>query len=201
MRLAIAWDSPAPDLHTAAHEAAHVVQQRAGVQLKSIDGGASDPYEQHADAVADAVVAGRSAESLLDRTPAGSGGGIAVQRKTGDAPASSSSVKDSADADDETLPDNIPDFAVAPDGWSALVRTAWVTQDLTQNLLKVLRQMQRLGAFTWAKEDGLRRAAEQTADIDRTRKVVRYQITLRSLAQMGLPPLSGAMVAREGEDL
>jgi hypothetical protein len=57
-----------PDLHTAAHEAAHVVQQRGGVQLKGgIDGGASDPYEQHADAVADAVVAGRSAEPLLDQ--------------------------------------------------------------------------------------------------------------------------------------
>ena len=190
----------APDLHTAAHEAAHVVQQRAGVSLKGLDGGSSDPYEQHADAVANAVVAGRSAEPLLDRMPAG-GGGMAVQRKTGDAPASSSSVKGTADADEETLPDNVPDFAVAPDGWSALVRTAWVTQDLTQNLLKVLRQMQRLGAFTWAKDDGLRRAAEKTDPIDKTRKVVRYTINLRSLAQMGLPPLSGAMVAREGEDL
>ncbi|HEY0993227.1 MAG TPA: DUF4157 domain-containing protein, partial [Kofleriaceae bacterium] len=29
----------APDLHTAAHEAAHVVQQRAGVARKAIDGG------------------------------------------------------------------------------------------------------------------------------------------------------------------
>jgi hypothetical protein len=57
----------APDLHTAAHEAAHVVQQRGGVQLKAIDGGAGDPHEQHADAVADAVVAGKSAEGLLDQ--------------------------------------------------------------------------------------------------------------------------------------
>lgn len=61
--------------------------------------------------------------------------------------------------------------------------------------------MQRLGAFTWAKEDGLRRAAEKTDAIDKKRKVVRYTINLRTLAQMGLPPLSGAMVAREGEDL
>lgn len=56
-----------PDLHTAAHEAAHVVQQRSGVSLKAIDGGASDPHEQHADRVADAVVAGQSAEALLDK--------------------------------------------------------------------------------------------------------------------------------------
>lgn len=55
----------APDLHTAAHEAAHVVQQRGGVQLAGGVGRAGDPYEQHADAVADAVVRGESAEALL----------------------------------------------------------------------------------------------------------------------------------------
>jgi len=56
----------APSLHTAAHEAAHVVQQRAGVHLKGGVGAAGDPHEQHADAVADRVVAGGSVESLLD---------------------------------------------------------------------------------------------------------------------------------------
>lgn len=54
-----------PDLRTAAHEAAHVVQQQAGVQLDGGIGHAGDSYEHNADAVADAVVAGRSAESLL----------------------------------------------------------------------------------------------------------------------------------------
>ena len=39
----------APDLHTAAHEAAHVVQQRAGVHLKGGVGEVGDPHEQHAD--------------------------------------------------------------------------------------------------------------------------------------------------------
>jgi hypothetical protein len=56
----------APDLHTAAHEAAHVVQQRGGVQLKGGVGEVGDPYERHADAVADQVVRGGSAEALLD---------------------------------------------------------------------------------------------------------------------------------------
>lgn len=56
----------APCLHTAAHEAAHVVQQRGGVQLRGGIGAPGDRYEQHADAVADLVVAGRSAEALLD---------------------------------------------------------------------------------------------------------------------------------------
>lgn len=56
-----------PNLHTAAHEAAHVVQQRSG--KVSLPGGVSspgDPHERHADAVADAVVQGKSAEGLLD---------------------------------------------------------------------------------------------------------------------------------------
>jgi peptidoglycan hydrolase-like protein with peptidoglycan-binding domain len=62
------------DLHTVAHEAAHVVQQRGGVQLKGGVGQVGDSYEQHADAVADKVVAGESAEGLLS-TMAGPGGG------------------------------------------------------------------------------------------------------------------------------
>lgn len=70
-----------PDLHTAAHEAAHVVQQRAGVQRKGGVGEATDRYEQHADAVADAVTRGDSAEQLLSDGPAGGGGAPGVQQK------------------------------------------------------------------------------------------------------------------------
>ncbi|HEX4421929.1 MAG TPA: DUF4157 domain-containing protein [Kofleriaceae bacterium] len=78
----------AADLHTVAHEAAHVVQQRDGVQLKDGVGAAGDAHEQHADAVADAVVQGKSAEPLLDHgagaapsaSAAGSASG-AVQHK------------------------------------------------------------------------------------------------------------------------
>ena len=54
-----------PDLHTAAHEAAHIVQQRAGVSLSGGVGQAGDSYEKQADAVADKVVRGESAEGLL----------------------------------------------------------------------------------------------------------------------------------------
>ena len=72
-----------PSLHTAAHEAAHAVQQQAGVQLKGGVGQQGDPYERHADAVADAVVAGRSAEPILAAAPSGGGSTRAVQcRKT-----------------------------------------------------------------------------------------------------------------------
>ncbi len=69
-----------PSLHTAAHEAAHVVQQRAGVQLLGGVGQVGDVHEQHADQVADAVVAGRSAQGLLDQY-SGGGGGATVQRQ------------------------------------------------------------------------------------------------------------------------
>jgi hypothetical protein len=67
------------DLHVA-HEAAHVVQRRGSVQFKGGAGVADDTYERHADAVADRVVAGRSAEDLLE---GGAIGGVApaVQRK------------------------------------------------------------------------------------------------------------------------
>jgi hypothetical protein len=54
-----------PDLHTVAHEAAHVVQQADGVNLYGGVGEAGDVHEQHADAVADRVVAGRSAADLF----------------------------------------------------------------------------------------------------------------------------------------
>ncbi|MBN1946449.1 MAG: DUF4157 domain-containing protein [Bradymonadales bacterium] len=71
-----------PDLHTAAHEAAHVVQQRHGVSLPGGVGSSGDAYEKHADAVADRVVQGKSAENLLSQAPAGpSGSTRAVQQK------------------------------------------------------------------------------------------------------------------------
>lgn len=74
-----------PDLHLAAHEAAHVIQQRVGVQLAGGVGQSGDPFEQHADAVADAVVRGESAEALLGaQAHGGASGGAAVQRDEGD---------------------------------------------------------------------------------------------------------------------
>jgi hypothetical protein len=72
-----------PSLHTAAHEAAHVVQQRGGVQLKDGVGESGDACEQHADRVADLVAAGQSAETELDRAPGNGSGSPGVQRKPG----------------------------------------------------------------------------------------------------------------------
>lgn len=66
-----------PDLHTVAHEAAHVIQQASGMVPAGL-GAHGDAFEQHADAVADAVVAGQSAEALLDRVAPRSAGDVAI---------------------------------------------------------------------------------------------------------------------------
>jgi hypothetical protein len=67
-----------PTLHTAAHEATHVIQQRGGAATVQNAGHAGDKFEQHADRVADIVVAGRSAEATLDEM-AFIGGGSASE--------------------------------------------------------------------------------------------------------------------------
>ncbi len=82
----------APDLHTAAHESAHVVQQRAGVQrVHALGTPHADPLEAHADQVANAVVSGRSAEPLLDQvagspsaSAAASQGSVQLKKKKQD---------------------------------------------------------------------------------------------------------------------
>jgi len=60
----------APDLRLAAHESAHVIQQRHGLRMADGMGRPGDRWERHADRVAEAVVAGKSAEGLLDEVTA-----------------------------------------------------------------------------------------------------------------------------------
>lgn len=71
-----------PSLHTAAHEAAHVIQQRTGNAPRGV-GQSGDNHEAHADAVADRVVRGESAEPMLSSLgPArGAADGASVQFK------------------------------------------------------------------------------------------------------------------------
>jgi len=103
-----------PSLHTAAHEAAHVIQQRHGVSVAGGMGRRGDRYEQHADAVADLVVRGRSAEGMLDRLVGGGSRAATtvVQREEGPTPATcglnetppSTSPPDHSPANLEDLP-------------------------------------------------------------------------------------------------
>lgn len=74
----IAFASSSPSIHTVAHEAAHVVQQRSGVALADGVGERGDVWERHADAVAELVVQGKPAGPLLDEAVA-LGVGRAVQ--------------------------------------------------------------------------------------------------------------------------
>jgi hypothetical protein len=68
---AVAFRDSSPDLFTVAHEAAHVIQQRAGAVATGTVGQSGDRHEAHADAVAERVVRGQSAEDLLDQVAPG----------------------------------------------------------------------------------------------------------------------------------
>jgi hypothetical protein len=96
---AVAFDAP-PDLHTAAHEAAHVVQQQRGVSLDGGVGEVGDVHEQHADRVADAVIRGDSAAQMLAEH-GGGGAQHAVQARK--------KKKKAADDDWEVTQDPSPD--------------------------------------------------------------------------------------------
>lgn len=72
-----------PDVATAAHEAAHVVQQRAGISLKDGIGQAGDHYERQADQVAGGVAAGRSTASQLDQLTGGATGETSTVQRHG----------------------------------------------------------------------------------------------------------------------
>lgn len=106
----VAFDAM-PDLHTAAHEAAHVIQQSRGAVGFQGLGAADDEHERHADAVADAVVAGQSAEPLLDRlggaNTSGSATGSSVQLKPRDG------KRAAPKADDKTPKPTVIDASVA----------------------------------------------------------------------------------------
>jgi hypothetical protein len=79
-----------PSLHTTAHEAAHVIQQHAGVQHPGGLGREGDAYERHADEVADRVARGQSSEALLDATPGARGLGQSIEPGFEASPATSS---------------------------------------------------------------------------------------------------------------
>ena len=125
----------ASSLHTVAHEAAHVVQQRGGVQLKSGVGQVGDEYERNADAVADRVVRGESAEALLDPY-AGGGGAPATGAATQHRPIQL--YREIGEEDDKAPWDRISD-----DGRMAVVdheAEAWAEPDMIARSNAVLAQ-------------------------------------------------------------
>lgn len=124
----IAFSSPAPDLHTAAHEVAHTFQQSAGVQLKGGVGAAGDSYEVQADKIADKVVAGESVASMVGSGSSAStavqadGGKIRKPKADEEVPSASS---DAMVADPATTPAVAkPDSGQQKDVQSALTKEA-----------------------------------------------------------------------------
>lgn len=117
----LAFSKP-PDLRTAAHEATHAVLQRHGVQPSGGVGHAGDPFEVHAEMVADRVVAGQPVEDLLENMiGAGSDQGHAVQALQLD-------EAEERDADEGlTLPEGVNLQAVgARHRPMVKIRTAWL---------------------------------------------------------------------------
>ncbi len=110
-----------PSLYTAAHEAAHVVQQRGGVDVPGGVGRAGDRHERHADEVAERVVSGRSAVDLLDevaptpREAPSRGGAIQLRRIPADVQALLEAVGGGADG---------PNFAANAAGVERLIARA-----------------------------------------------------------------------------
>lgn len=155
----------APDLFTAAHEAAHVVQQRSGVALSDGFGRAGDRYEVHADEVAHLVVRGASAEGALDRM-VGAGrnaapAAVAVQRREDGAPvreeAEPAREPAAATQGEETEASTSEAPASMPDVFgSEVVLETWVA-----NLNRALRESKNRGKLAtfkargWANDEGL----------------------------------------------
>lgn len=109
-----------PDLHTAAHEAAHVVQQRQGVSLSGGVGQEGDAHEKQADAIADQVVAGKSVEHMLGApsTNAAPAAGQAVQRKPAEKPVNKAEAKSKAEiASDFGAQSSLKHLAVQIHDW------------------------------------------------------------------------------------
>ncbi|MCB9731360.1 MAG: DUF4157 domain-containing protein [Deltaproteobacteria bacterium] len=112
----------APDLFTAAHEAAHAVQQRAGVSLPGGVGRVGDAYEQHADAVAERVVQGKSAADLLGAADKSGGAAASVQRL---AVQMDQATTQTPANDNELLPGNKAASAVAYNKGKGLKPAVW----------------------------------------------------------------------------
>ncbi len=143
-----------PDLFLAAHEAAHVVQQRQGVHLSSAVGQDGDAYERHADDVAAAVVRGDSAAGLLGEVAGGDG--TAVQRKGGPKPAADEEIDPNLDPELGTEKEQRLDQALlldAIDDWeTSMIENARAFRDWAlANWTKFLKRTAPNSRVSWDK--------------------------------------------------
>jgi len=190
----------APDLHTAAHEAAHVVQQRGGVQLMGGVGEFGDRYERHADAVADKVVAGESAEVLLDEFGGSGASTSMVQRKKDDEPEKGAAE---GEAGELTLPDGAL-YEIIGDSTSLKVRRSWFESgDQSDRMRELLEHLRERGPLWWAELPALRRAAQETKirSFGGKKPVIQVDLSAMIYNFIGLPPRVTAMISGVGDSL
>jgi hypothetical protein len=114
--------SRTPSLHTAAHEAAHVTQQLAGVAVTGGMGQEGDAYERHADKVADHVVRGESSEDVLDAHPGA--GGSQPEAVQGSVPAHEVAASRPPVIQMQRIPPNIQTLLMSASGGNAANFTA-----------------------------------------------------------------------------
>lgn len=154
-----------PSLHTSAHEAAHIVQQRFGVNVPNGMGQDGDVYEHHANTVADRVVEGQSSEALLDAHPNAQNS----SSQNGDIRAASKTVQM------RRIPPNIralltaagggngPNFVANSEGVYTLINRAMGELSHAQKL-SVYRR--RRGSLTQAQYDALPRRERRIRTVD-----------------------------------
>jgi Domain of unknown function (DUF4157) len=131
-----------PDLHTAAHEAAHVVQQQGGVQLSGGVGQDGDVHERHADAVADRVLRGAPSDDLLAHYAGGRGGASSAVQMRRLPPSVDALLTDPATAG------KAPNFDAAAEG--VLMLLSRTMQELTPAEVEKVRT-EMLAGLTMAK--------------------------------------------------
>jgi hypothetical protein len=193
----------APDLFTAAHEAAHVVQQRGGFARSSLFGPAGDDFELHADAVANAVIAGQSAQRLLDAMPRGDTAAIRRKGKD-DKPAS---------APEPTLPDGV-NMEIRSDG-TVVARVAWLLSDplkkakplglaVPTRMTEILHALKAAGLFTWMEESQIAVASQMIGiygGLHGSGKFTTLSIGFDLYAWIGPPPGADIVFAKSGSGL
>ena len=183
-----------PDLHTAAHEAAHVVQQRAGVQLYGGVGRVGDVYERHADAVADAVVAGRSARSLFAKSNVGSSH-AAIQRKGND-----DKKKQSA-----TLPEGV-NYRLLGTSGTHRVRTSWYLEgaEVSGDQIKNPAKMRELSkdlkkVFWWMTDEQVHASGDLYIQGPLPEPSFKVGNPTKTFSIFGLPPGTDIVWKSEGD--
>ncbi len=189
-----------PDLHTTAHEAAHIVQQRSGVSLKDGIGAEGDSYEQNADAVADRVVAGQSAEDLLPGSGAAASGDVQAKKKGSVQAKKGKAVQRLGDRlDEEATGDNKPpeyiEHAVTNDDNELVTHrddgTAYGSAGENKNYKgEVDQRRYTFGQYQkmWEKDKGRKMTADELSTLKRGC----IGITVLNLNATGSPPFEEA---------